>query len=660
MDLIENAPPQSFLEQCLLRTKRSGLFIVGIILLFCLGGYAGYQTLFSTFASYDDEGYVMISLQSVVNGNALYDETYSQYGPAFFQLKSAIHWVTGQSISHDVVRFQTLAVWLTISFFGGLILYRINGHKMLAVIAGLLTYLHLDRLVLEPGHPQELCLLGIFVAIYSATFLRKEESRFNQYNAAIGIGATLAIVTLIKLNVGLLLVIPIATAAVWLLEDKRLRRFLLPIFVVGSLAIPSLILIKHGTISAERQLPLAVMGGLIATFVVARNRYYFASQESEAYRIDLKTFILCIASMAVIATCVVCLALLGGTSPSGLIEGMFLQHTRFANVFHTPARVSGIATIVAVAAVWVAFRSTKNRMFPILLVRIMFVICIVAVAMIYLLESRSELVNGMIDRGFSGFLIAVAAPFAWVILIRSEGSASSCDSFLRLAICLTAIMQPLVAYPIPGTQTAVGTVLLLIVAVVVLGDLMQALSESSQSVSIADESESFDSLVDVPQQSILGPLTILTVLVLCLVSRAEFHSSRRASMIALDLPGAKLLKLPESEASWMQDLVIKLKSECDTFVFAENARNSFYFWAEKKPPTALNATVWPYMLNHRQQLKSRELIRGGGNVVLLRDNYGGSTDWLPDDSPLLRYFDCNYLSDESVGKFTVWKKLLDD
>ena len=86
-----------------------------MIAIMIAAGFAGYQQIFSTFAEYDDEGYVMLSLASFSAGNPLYDETYTQYGPAFFMLESAFHKVTGLPISHDVTRMKTIGVWLICS-----------------------------------------------------------------------------------------------------------------------------------------------------------------------------------------------------------------------------------------------------------------------------------------------------------------------------------------------------------------------------------------------------------------------------------------------------------------------------------------------------------------------------------------------------------------
>ena len=58
--------------------------------LLAAGAATGFCQIFSTFARYDDEGYVMASLQSFLNGHALYDEVYSTFGPAYYLAKGQL------------------------------------------------------------------------------------------------------------------------------------------------------------------------------------------------------------------------------------------------------------------------------------------------------------------------------------------------------------------------------------------------------------------------------------------------------------------------------------------------------------------------------------------------------------------------------------------
>src|SRR5262245_37072848 len=117
-------------------------------------GFAAYQQIFSTYAAYDDEGYLMLSLRSFIAGEPLYDAVYTQYGPAYYAGETVFHRVSGLPITHDVTRMKTLGTWLAAALLAGLLLLRLTGSPPFAVMAGLATFFHLDRFCLEPGHPQ--------------------------------------------------------------------------------------------------------------------------------------------------------------------------------------------------------------------------------------------------------------------------------------------------------------------------------------------------------------------------------------------------------------------------------------------------------------------------------------------------------------------------
>ncbi|MDH3716653.1 MAG: hypothetical protein OES79_00905, partial [Planctomycetota bacterium] len=135
--------------------KARGWWWLLVVCAVTAAAFAGYQRLFSTFAAYDDEGYVMISLQSFLSGHALYDETYTQYGPTYYLLQAVLHAGDRLPLTHDVTRFKTLATWLAVAALGAWFLYRVTGQRWLALAGLLVGFMHLDRLALEPGHPQE-------------------------------------------------------------------------------------------------------------------------------------------------------------------------------------------------------------------------------------------------------------------------------------------------------------------------------------------------------------------------------------------------------------------------------------------------------------------------------------------------------------------------
>ena len=149
-----------------------------------------------------------------------------------------------------------------------------------------------------------------------------------------------------------------------------------------------------------------------------------------------------------------------------------------------------------------------------------------------------------------------------------------------------------------------------------------------------------------------GLVGVLCVILLASLAIREFHiTQRRSQFVSLDLPGAQRLKLAPDRANAIRTVVEKINRHADTFIFAENTRNSFYFWTQQDPPTAINATAWPYMIGHDQQLRIVEALERFDRVVVLRDQQ----DWpLPHDSPLLNWIDQNFVENSTDGAFRFW------
>src|ERR1700736_1383821 len=63
-----------------------------------------YFRSFVGFSDWDDEGYVMIGLRSLLQGNTLYDQVYSQYGPFYYLVYGSLYTLLHMQVTHDAVR----------------------------------------------------------------------------------------------------------------------------------------------------------------------------------------------------------------------------------------------------------------------------------------------------------------------------------------------------------------------------------------------------------------------------------------------------------------------------------------------------------------------------------------------------------------------------
>ena len=247
------------------------------IVLFAMAAFVGYQQIFSTFAEYDDEGYVMISLRSFMNGQPLYDETFSQYGPAFYLVEGSIQRLLDLPITHNVVRLKTIAKWLLVAaacaFFVGR-LTRDSGTRSrpLSMLTFCIVFLHLDRLCLEPGHPQELCALGVMAAVLCSLGISSMAWKTRLAGSVI-LGVVCATLLLTKLNVGLFLTAAAISGLVVLLPPTRLKTYLL-LCVYGGVAALPLMLYRNHLLEIHSGLlaGITAIGGVSLVYLAQKSR----------------------------------------------------------------------------------------------------------------------------------------------------------------------------------------------------------------------------------------------------------------------------------------------------------------------------------------------------------------------------------------------------
>src|SRR5262249_26309773 len=134
------------------------LCLAGVLL-----GLRGYYWLFSTFSDYDDEGYFLISIAEFLRGRPIYDEVFTQYGPAYYLLAWLVFKPGVTPLSHETMRFWTLFLWLACSGVNALLILRLQGGLLLAVLTQGLTFICLWALPGEPGHPSGLVVLLLSV-----------------------------------------------------------------------------------------------------------------------------------------------------------------------------------------------------------------------------------------------------------------------------------------------------------------------------------------------------------------------------------------------------------------------------------------------------------------------------------------------------------------
>jgi hypothetical protein len=602
--------------------------------------FAAYQQAFCTFAAYDDEGYVMMSLRNVMRGKPLYDETYSQYGPAYYAIHGTIHRIWNIPISHDVVRLKMVAQWIAIATVSMFTVYRLTDSKCLAAVGFISVFCFLDRLCLEPGHPQEMCALAVAVLLFAGTFVRVKQF---QILGLAAIGVLIGVVILTKLNVGILLLVAVMAAMANNTQtSKNEKRFGICFWAVLSVGclLPLSISAKHGANFAAHLLPTIVVAAIALAAIAIRKR-------ARLRVISPPGWIAFTAALLSTATAIAIWTVLSGTSVAAMLDGVVFQHFGFVNEFYRPAPLTAVAIPLAAIALCGAIALRDSKWFTPAL-RFGAVLILAAVLVQVFVESTSPLRTGLENRGHAGLVASIAPLIGWVILLpRSHGcgiSVAGCDpeknSFARQLLYWVASLQLLIAYPIPGTQMAVGVSPWIIICLVATSDLMQV----KMQFKIGN--------VNLARPVVAGSLLALAIATL--IHRDVQNWLRRSQLEPLGLPGASALRLEPDRAQTYRRLSEHLRQNCDTFVFRENTDNSFYFWTGIEPPTALNATTWPFMLDSDQQQQTVDVLERIERVAVVSREF----DWpLPvHNAPLTRYIAENFCPDRSLGAYQVWTR----
>jgi hypothetical protein len=540
--------------------------------------------LFSTFAPYDDEGYVLISIKYFLQGFRLYDQVFTQYGPLFYTYAWLVHGVLGVGLTHDAARLLTLVHWIGIAGLYGWFVHRASGSALLTCAGFVLAFMHVEPLVNEPGHPLGACGLLVGTALVLCSF----GGRRDILHAMALTGLMIGLLGMIKINLAVFLFLAVSLALVTSAEASRVIGVLRPLHVGLGLAVAPVLM--HRWLTDEPTFVFWIVWTLTVVSVLLVGRPDVAdriSMESSIHRLVLASA----ATMLGVALA----QLVQGVSIATLAQGVIGQHVKFGNAFYFFVDVPKKAGVAAVGSTLLAIVFRRRASFP-PSARRRVELGLVGMKLLYGLTVigatsaafAGEAIGGSIDkdspRGIAQALMIYALPFSWLLLAKAEALAPP-QRFARLALCLIASFQTLQAFPIAGTQVAFGTVLLLLTGLLCVHDVLTS-GEPGAPMRIHTRRFGYGLMV----------LALLTIA----LRRGEISRREYRSSFPLGLPGAARIRLPEETANSLGRLVRNLRSQCDTFV-SFPGMNSLYLWARMEPPTAYNATFWPNMLDGVEQ-----------------------------------------------------------
>ena len=98
----------------------------------------------------------------------------------------------GIPVTHDATRVVTVVVWVLSAALVGSLVWLLTKRALLTAIGTAVAFLHLKKLTFEPGHPQELCLLGVLGAVALALWRLVVSGRLGA-PASVGVWALVSI-----------------------------------------------------------------------------------------------------------------------------------------------------------------------------------------------------------------------------------------------------------------------------------------------------------------------------------------------------------------------------------------------------------------------------------------------------------------------------------
>lgn len=519
-----------------------------LLLLSALAMLAYYQ-IFSVYAFYDDEGYLMLTVKHFLAGHRLYDEVWTLYGPVYFFYKWLIHGLCGLPLTHDVVRLTAIAVRILTGVAAAVSAFRLTGSVALAASSQMLVTFHLVAIDMEPGHPQELSGLLTMALVAIASFASGRRRR----RMAIALGLVIAALSMVKINLG-----AFAGLAVWMafLSQVPLTRASAALRIVSSAALIALPWVLMRSLLGE---PTAQhFAATEALAVLAFSTIALTRRDGTSSQGDL----VALASAWAGGVALMVLApYVSGTTLAALVDSLVVSPSRMPALFvHMPPESfpSPLPAIAAVALA-VGLRATEHwRISPhvVGLAKLSFGVATLA--------AWRPVEPTVLLSGFT--------PFLWLGILAPAGAREDAARRLaRLVLCWVAVLQPLQAFPVAGSQVNFGTVMHVIVAAVCLADATAWLRSLSGALAR-------------PALHAAVAGIVLLVVTSVIVWQLSVWRAVYAASVPVDLPGAARLRLPARQVSTLHALTQILRERADTFLCVPGF-SSLYFWTGKEPPT---------------------------------------------------------------------------
>ncbi len=527
-------------------------------------GLAGAWLLFTTFRTYDDEGYVLFALANFSRDGGLYTQVYSQYGPCFFLFADLTHRLLGFEFTNTAGRVITLFHWLGAALLCGHLVWRHLRSAPWALFALAATFAHLWQMTSEPMHPGGFIAFAVALGAWAGA---ECIARGNPRGLALVAGLVGAALVLTKINVGALF---IAGAGAWLLLHTAGPRLTRPAALLAAVALALLPwALMRSLLPEPWVITFALIIGLSALGVV------LAALRSREEFFPLSAWAWCFGAGLTGLAIVVVATALRGTTPAELLEGVLLAPLRHPGVYSfgvrwRPGAVAFAVTSLALCLYLATGDRNKRPWFAPAL----------ATARLILVALAATSWLGWLPLNPLAFAMSYGLACTWLLVIPVFDDPYALRAArLRAWLALLLLTQSLHAYPVGGSQIGWGTFLWAPLLALAAADAVLAVR---------------------PRVSLIASRLALVAAIGLAATLLRLGWTQWRDSEPLALPGAESLRLDAPLAAELRSLSVNAVAHCD-LLFSLPGMFSFNLWTGLPAPTAANVTHWFNLLSPAQQ-----------------------------------------------------------
>lgn len=556
-------PPAKMIQAA---TSRSAVILLILMSLLALPYL--WSSTFSNLPWYDDEGTLLVSIRAFVEGHRMYDDVYSLYGPLYNLFYGLLYGPLHIPADHFGARLLAMSLWLTWTVGFAFFCFRLSRSLVSMLLCFILSLRLLSPLMNSPGHPQELCLVLISATLLMTCWLEENARSI----ALAGIGAAIAALALIKINVGLLVGLPFLVVLLRQSSNSKLSMTLAPLAMICTIILPVALQSLLFSFTWVKVYCLFCFFSVVATALV-----YLEAARTPII-MEARSWAILVVSGVVTGLLIVGAMMLAGSSAFGILNAVVLQDGAFVRNWYlqiylgSTGVLSATVSLIAAAAYW--FSGTQPRLSPyrqhtILMLQSM----IVLTGLLWFF-----LPNGPIH------VVKFVAPFCWLLLTSPDADVTPFRTARRVTALMSATML-LYAFPVAGQQVNVVAVLPVVVLAVLSRDIASGLSRQWYL-----------------QRSRLLPWMPagMTAVVLVVGGFATLQAVRTyLTDVALGLPGTSFVRVDRQRAEDLRWVNSQL-SRCSAS-YSVPGLYSFSLWTRQALPTTLNVNAELNLLTLKQQ-----------------------------------------------------------